>query len=416
MLLLIRSLLFPVFWPPLGLYVESQPIILANMDMVGAGQTALLKGQFEKAQWALDGALYLHSSNPGKGNPSLWQRGLSCFYSGHYQEGVRQFEHDMSVNGNDVEEVVWHFLCRCCICGYQKAHSDGFLALSGDYTSTVVPMQQVLELYKGTGSVQEVLTSATSSDGSMVTSYNDTNALAYAHFYIGIYHEMRKEISVAKKHFKAAAELKNPDFIGRLMQMHFDLFSCKFPSIVISEAFGMTRKSKVIHGGWQLSQGHLIGSRQDGNCKAEMVKTLLRVLDAGIRSFDCGDIYSGVEEIYGRFIKAHSLRGGKLDDIAIHTKLVPDLDAIKGHSVNRKYIESVTKRSLNRLGVECLDLVQFHWWDISVSGYVEACLILKDLVEEGKIKNIGITNFDTETTKMFIDAGIKIVSTQVNND
>ena len=379
------------------------------MTMVDKGENALLKGHFEEAQWALDASFYLHSSSPSKGDPHLWQRGLACFYNGHWQEGARQFECDMSANGNDIEEVIWHFLCSCGIHGFQKAYSNGFLPLCiGNTCPPVPPMQQILELYKGTISVEEVLASVTTVDGSVVKSYNDTNALPYAHFYIGLYHEARKEYLKAKKHFKIAAEFKNPDYMGKLMEMHFDLFCRRFPSDVL----GVSIQSKVIHGGWQLSSGHLIGCDED-NHRVVIIRDLLKVVDAGIRSFDCGDIYTGVEELYGQLIKAHCLRGGRSDDIAIHTKLVPDLEAIQSNSVNKNYIECIIRRSLNRLGLKSLNLVQFHWWDTSIPGYVEALSILQDLLEEGVIQNIGITNFDVATTKEFIDAEIQISSMQV---
>jgi aryl-alcohol dehydrogenase-like predicted oxidoreductase len=143
------------------------------------------------------------------------------------------------------------------------------------------------------------------------------------------------------------------------------------------------------------------------------VKSLLQAFDAGIRCFDCGDIYTGVEDLFGRFIRAHLSRGGKESDIAIHTKLVPDLDSIKGHTVDEGYIQSVVRRSLNRLGVRCVSLVQFYWWDTMVPGYMEALHILTQLKRDGLIRSIGISNFDAGVTELLIDEGIEIASTQV---
>lgn len=385
--------------------------------MVDIGQNALLRGQFEKAHWALDASFYLQTSNSrAQGAPFLWQRGLSCFYTGHYQEGMNQFECDMSENGNDVEEVIWHFLCSCGAHGLERSLSSGFLTPHTDTTSPPVPpMQQVLELYRGTGSVEAVLASATPANGSMAKSYNDTNALAYAHFYVGLYYELRKEFSKARHYLEKAAGFNSPDYMGRLMGMHFELFCCRLPLKAPSDLLAvMNARSRLIQGGWQLSSGHLIKSEPNSH-NVDLVKNLLRAVDAGIRSFDCGDIYTGVEELYGRLIKAHCLRGGRKDDIVIHTKLVPDLEAIQTHSVDRGYIESVVRRSLNRLGVRRLNLVQFHWWDNSIQGCIEALSILKDLVQEGLIERVGITNFDAVCTQSFVEAGIKITSTQVSS-
>lgn len=421
-----------------------------NISLVELGEAHLLKGQFERARWAFDAEVYLHSPAPTKGNPSLcmWQRGLACYYSGHYREGAEQFEADMSENGSDVEEVIWNFLCRCRAHGFQRAVADGFLPLRDD-RPPVPPMQQVLDLYRGGGSVEDILAAATSADGSVVRSYNNTNALAYAHFYIGIYHEVREELLGARYHLEAAAGLKNPDYMGKLMVMHYRLFCYRYPSqtssnpseassnptiaptdssiapstpfvspsdpCMISSSHPTIQVStRLIQGGWQLSEGHSSHCSQDGHRDADAVGNLLRAFDAGIRRFDCGDIYTGVETLYGRLIRAHCSRGGREGDIAIHTKLVPDLDVIQSRSVDRKYIESVVRRSLNRLGVESISLVQFYWWDTGVPGYMEALHTLASLVQDGLIGSIGITNFDTVITKSLVDAGIQIASTQVS--
>jgi aryl-alcohol dehydrogenase-like predicted oxidoreductase len=59
--------------------------------------------------------------------------------------------------------------------------------------------------------------------------------------------------------------------------------------------------------------------------------------------------------------------------------------------------------------------VQFHWWDYSNPYYIDALKYLSDLRDEEKIiKNVGLTNFDTEHMQIMKDAGLKIiVSNQV---
>jgi tetratricopeptide (TPR) repeat protein len=44
--------------------------------------------------------------------PYLWQRGLAYYYAERFAEGARQFEVDLAVNGHDVEETVWRYLCQ----------------------------------------------------------------------------------------------------------------------------------------------------------------------------------------------------------------------------------------------------------------------------------------------------------------
>jgi len=63
--------------------------------------------------------------------------------------------------------------------------------------------------------------------------------------------------------------------------------------------------------------------------------------------------------------------------------------------------------------VSCLDLVQFHWWDYGLPGYVEAAVHLKKLQEAGKIRYIGVTNFDVPRLQEILEAGVPVVSNQV---
>ena len=132
-------------------------------------------------------------------------------------------------------------------------------------------------------------------------------------------------------------------------------------------------------------------------------------VDAGITTFDCADIYSGVEELIGRFRRQIPRPRARL---RVHTKFVPDLDQLP--TVDRVYVERIVDRSLQRLGVERLDLVQFHWWDCEVPGYVEVALELERLCARGKIAHrIGATNFGTAQLLELLDAGVPVLTHQL---
>ncbi len=90
---------------------------------------------------------------------------------------------------------------------------------------------------------------------------------------------------------------------------------------------------------------------------------------------------------------------------------MPDLAHLD--SVDRAYVTGIIDRSLQRLKVERLDLVQFHWWDYGVPGAIEAAAVLRELQVAGKIEHVGGTNFDTPHTRALIDAGIPLVAMQV---
>ena len=146
--------------------------------------------------------------------------------------------------------------------------------------------------------------------------------------------------------------------------------------------------SKVIRGGWQLSGNH---GRVDA---ARAVSDMVLLTDAGINAFDCADIYTGVEEMLGRFRTELARTRGqdRLNRVRIHTKFVPDHDSLA--ALSPAQIEAGIDRSLAKLNVERLDLVQFHWWDYGVPGHVEAVEQLDALRRKGKINLIGVTNFD----------------------
>ena len=165
--------------------------------------------------------------------------------------------------------------------------------------------------------------------------------------------------------------------------------------------------SRVICGGWQLAGGH---GRVD---REAAVDNLVAFRDAGITTFDCADIYTGVEEMLGAARAEIARRHGAAAAarIKVHTKCVPDLERLR--SVDRAYIRAIVETSLKRLRVDRLDLVQFHWWDYDVPGYLDAVGWLAELRREGKIDLIGGTNFDTPHTAELVAAGIDLASMQV---
>ena len=148
--------------------------------------------------------------------------------------------------------------------------------------------------------------------------------------------------------------------------------------------------SRVIRGGWQLAAGH--GQLTSDDPVADMVA----FADAGITTFDCADIYTGVEELIGRFrLRYRELRGDDaLSRIKVHTKFVPDLDMLK--RINKSYVEGVIDQSLKRLHLDRLDLVQFHWWDYAAPQWLETAQWLNELRLSGKIHKVSGTNFDSD--------------------
>ncbi|HWE46343.1 MAG TPA: aldo/keto reductase [Caulobacteraceae bacterium] len=165
--------------------------------------------------------------------------------------------------------------------------------------------------------------------------------------------------------------------------------------------------SRVIRGGWQLAGGH--GAVDEASVESD----LLAYFEGGITTFDCADIYNGVEEKYGAFRETVRRRLGAeaLSRLKIHTKFVPDLDVLP--VIDKAYVRGVIERSLTRLHMERLDLVQFHWWDYAEPRCVETALWLEALRQEGLIDRVAATNFDTPHLEAMVEAGVPLTSLQV---
>ncbi|NLJ66021.1 MAG: aldo/keto reductase [Clostridiales bacterium] len=175
--------------------------------------------------------------------------------------------------------------------------------------------------------------------------------------------------------------------------------------IQLTEGYTINR---VINGCWQLSQGHnLMGSLD----MQDVMQAFHMLVERGFTTFDCADIYTGTEEFLGEFVNELK-RGSGISphDIQIHTKFVPNINMLS--QVDYQYTENIIDRSLRRLNRDVLDLVQFHWWDYDTPGCLDTAGHLYRLKEKGKIRNVGVTNFDTRHFAEIVEAGIPIVSIQ----
>ncbi len=122
--------------------------------------------------------------------PHHWQRGISYYYAGRFKEGREQFERHQTVNPNDVENGVWHFLCATRELGLEEARKR-LLPISGD---SRVPMKQIYQLFRGEIDVAAVLEAT-----------NDEHSRFYGDLYVGLYYEAIKDAENAKRYLTRAA-------------------------------------------------------------------------------------------------------------------------------------------------------------------------------------------------------------------
>lgn len=162
--------------------------------------------------------------------------------------------------------------------------------------------------------------------------------------------------------------------------------------------------SRILNGMWQVAGGH-------GYVDHDLaIADMLRYHDAGFKTWDLADIYGPAEDLIGDFRRRLLTFKGKeeLERIQALTKWVPQPGRI-----TRSIVKENIERSLRRMSVSSLDLLQFHWWDYNNPYYMDALKYLSDLMDEGRIKHLGLTNFDTERMQIIIESGLQIVSNQV---
>ncbi|OAI50703.1 aldo/keto reductase [Planctomycetaceae bacterium SCGC AG-212-F19] len=157
-------------------------------------------------------------------------------------------------------------------------------------------------------------------------------------------------------------------------------------------------------GMWQVSGAH--GPIDP----AAAIRSLFDHFDAGFTTFDLADHYGPAEDFIGEFRRQLVAQRGtdSLTNLQAFTKWVP-----RPGRMTRAVVEQAMDRSHRRMGVAALDLLQFHWWDYADANYLDALRHLADLQAEGRIRHLALTNFDTEHLRTICDAGIKIVSNQV---
>lgn len=118
-------------------------------------------------------------------------------------------------------------------------------------------------------------------------------------------------------------------------------------------------------------------------------------LDAGVTFFDTADIYGGEFGLSERRLGS-ALRGRRDEAVVAtkfgHSQVANDLDRL-GPKGSPAYVRAAVDRSLERLGLETIDLYQLHTPDPSVP-IAETLGALDELARAGKVRAIGCSNFD----------------------
>ncbi len=134
--------------------------------------------------------------------------------------------------------------------------------------------------------------------------------------------------------------------------------------------------SKLIVGCWQLDERSWASYPEQ-----DVMRAIDTYLALGVTSFDTADIYGRSEQLLGRCLKGQ--------DCLIYTKAV-----FFGAVPTALQIRNKVESSLRNLQRDRIDCVHIHWHDPALD-FASTLNTYADLVEQGKIRQLGVTNFTT---------------------
>ena len=142
-----------------------------------------------------------------------------------------------------------------------------------------------------------------------------------------------------------------------------------------------------------MGMSEFYGSYDEG----ESIKTLHKAIDLGVNFFDTADMYGwgANERLLGKAFKR------RWDDVVLATKFAvmrgPNGEWL-GLNGKPEYIRKACEKSLQNLGVEAIDLYYMHRQDPKIE-IEEIVGTMSELVREGKVKYIGLSEVDPETLR-----------------
>ena len=160
--------------------------------------------------------------------------------------------------------------------------------------------------------------------------------------------------------------------------------------------------SRIVCGLWQVADIEKSGATIDPDTGADALQAYAR---DGFDTFDMADHYGSAELITGRLLSRYS-QGAR--PVAF-TKWCPEPGQMTADVVRR----GVEER-LERLGIDKVDLLQFHWWSFEHPAWLDALHEMQKLREEGLIGALGLTNFDAGHLALALADGIDIATNQVS--
>ncbi|GAX11833.1 hypothetical protein FisN_20Lh112 [Fistulifera solaris] len=170
----------------------AQKLVFRGMDAFRNGQVDLSIQLFDQAE-ALKPSL----------TPYLWQRGLSYYYADRFAEASQQFRTDVQVNPLDVEEIVWDIGSQMRL---RPNEPPNAMTLPPGKRDRRKIMAKVYNLFRGEGTEHDLALAGHQSER--------LSDEFYALFYLGLYCEVRGEITKASEYMKQALQTEYATSVG----------------------------------------------------------------------------------------------------------------------------------------------------------------------------------------------------------
>ena len=161
--------------------------------------------------------------------------------------------------------------------------------------------------------------------------------------------------------------------------------------------------SRVLTGLWQVADIEKDGDKIDPEIGADHLQAYAK---NGFSTFDMADHYGSAEIISGHLLKRYEPGSARP---VMCTKWCPEPGPMTA-----EIVRNGVQERLDRLGVEKVDLLQFHWWTFEHPAWLDALHELTNLRDQGLISEIGVTNFDAAHLQLALSDGVPLRTNQVS--
>lgn len=156
--------------------------------------------------------------------------------------------------------------------------------------------------------------------------------------------------------------------------------------------------SRLVYGCMRIAGDNSTSDREKGK------RAIRAAIDAGYNHFDHADIYGGgaCESLFGEVLReSPGLRDGLIvtSKCGIRFAGDPEPGSPQRYDFSFEHIVGSVEGSLQRLGVDCLDLLLLHRPDYLFSA-AEVATALETLVENGKVRHYGVSNFSPSQVRL----------------